>query len=311
MITEFHFIRPWWFLSLIPLILLTFYLARQTQGLSAWSKVCDSHLLPFLIQTKPYHRRYLRCLPLFISGALMILSLAGPTWSRFPVPTYAPVQPRVVVMDMSDAMLVNDLSPDRLSRAKFKLHDLFQYRDAGQFALVVYTAEPFVVSPLTEDGQTIDALLSSLTPDIMPVQGQNLGSALMQAAELIKQSGFAHGQLLVLSASVPSVDAIDRAKSLARNGIHTSVLPVIGPQTSLNPLFTQLAKAGDGVLIPFKDTPKDLEQWIASSQGGQTYRSNGQHEIPIWRDQGRWFLIPALLLLLPACRKGWIEGLGA
>ena len=238
----------------------------------------------------------------------MILSLAGPTWSRFPVPTYEHVQPRVVVMDMSDSMLVNDLSPDRLSRAKFKLHDLFQYRDAGQFALVVYTGEPFVVSPLTDDGQTIDALLSSLTPDIMPVRGQDLASALDQAAVLIKQAGFKHGQLLVLTATPPSAQAISQATSLARAGVNTSVIPVIGHSTTFNRSFQQLADAGRGVLIPFNDTSKDLEQWIASSQVGQVYRYNLQHDIPLWRDEGRWFLIPALLFLLPAYRRGWMQG---
>ena len=203
-------------------------------------------------------------------------------------------------------MLMNDLQPDRLSRAKFKLHDLFQYQDAGQLGLVVYTGEPFVVSPLTDDGQTIDALLSSLTPDIMPVEGQNLSSALEQAGQLIAQAGFQQGELLVLTATTPTTDAIATAKALSHVGIHTSVLPVVGSDVSLSPLFRQFVQAGQGQLISFSDTSTDLDRWLTSTRGKQQYAANLQNEIPIWRDQGRWFLIPALLFLLPAFRRGWL-----
>lgn len=306
MMTEFHFIRPLWLLMLIPLVLLGWRLLRQGSVSTAWNKVCDAHLLPYLIQTKGYSRRTLSTLILFASVALMIIGLAGPTWSRLPVPTYQQIQPRVVVLDMSDAMLVNDLRPDRLSRAKFKLHDLFQHKDAGQFGLVVYTGEPFVVSPLTDDGQTIDALLSSLTPDIMPVEGQQLSSAIDQARQLIIQAGFQYGHILVLTASSPSRNDIAAAKSLSQTGVYTSIMPITKTDTPLNPLFQEFAKAGQGDVIPFSDTSTDLEQWLAASKSNQQYTANLQNDIPIWRDQGRWFLIPALIFLLPAFRRGWL-----
>lgn len=129
----------------------------------------------------------------------MILSIAGPAWYKLPVATYKPIQPRVVVLDMSENMMANDLTPSRLSRAKFKLHDLFAHKEVGQFGLVVLLAN-LLSSPLTDDGQTISSLLASLTPDIMPVTGQNLDSALNEASALIKQAGYNQGQILVMTA---------------------------------------------------------------------------------------------------------------
>src|SRR5262249_40593683 len=162
---------PWWLLAALPLLGLLWSLWRQSPRVLAWAAVCDRHLLEYLMQSKGQGRRHLALLSLFISGLCMCISLAGPTWSRLPVPLFKQIQPRVLVLDMSNAMLENDLTPDRLTRAKFKLHDLFKRRDIGQFGLVVYTGEPFVVSPLTDDARTIDSLLSSLSPDIMPVEG--------------------------------------------------------------------------------------------------------------------------------------------
>ena len=305
--TEFHFIRPLWLLTLLPLLALVWCLFRQESPMTTWNKVCDAHLLPYLIQTKGYSRRTFSLGLLFMSLVFLIISLAGPTWSRLPVPTYQPIQPRVVVLDMSDAMLIKDLSPDRLSRAKFKLHDLFQHKAVGQFGLVVYTGEPFVVSPLTDDGPTIDALLASLTPDVMPVEGQKLSSALEQAAELITQAGFQHGQVLVLTASSPSREAISAAKTLSRMGMNTSIMPILSPDTQKSPLFQEFANAGLGDLIPFSNTSTDLDRWLNATHGRSQYTTSLQNDIPVWRDQGRWFLIPALVFLLPAFRRGWLS----
>ncbi len=303
----FHFIRPLWFWLLVPLVVLVWVLFRQKPSHLQWSKVCDQHLLPYLLETKGHHRRTYALLLLFFSLLLMIISVSGPTWSKWPVPSYQQIQPRVLVLDMSDDMQDHDLTPDRLTRAKFKLHDLFQRRDIGQLGLVVYTGEPFVVSPLTDDGKTIDSLLSSLTPDIMPVEGLQLGSALLEASKLISQAGFTHGQILVMTASAPSRDAIATAKSLAQEGIHTSILPVLSANISLSPLFGQLATAGQGALIRFSDTSKDLLQWLAASDENKQFAENPDDDLPIWQDQGRWFLIPALFLLLPLFRRGFVE----
>ena len=307
---NFHFLRPWWLLSLLPLLWLFWSLWRQKPHLEAWAAVCDKHLLKHLVQAKGQTRRHGALLMLLIAVLLMIIGLAGPVWKKLPVPSYQRLQPRVLVLDMSENMLINDLQPDRLSRAKFKLHDLFQRRDVGQLGLVVYTGEPFVVSPLTDDAQTIDALLSSLTPDIMPVEGQHLENALEEAGQLIRNAGFTQGQILVMTGETPSQAAIDAAKNLADKQITTSVMPMLADKT-VNFSFNQLASAGHGQVVPFVDTSTDLDQWLQNSINNNQFSRKQQNDIPMWRDEGRWFLIPALFFLLPIFRRGWLQRITA
>ncbi|WP_115703797.1 vWA domain-containing protein [Legionella sainthelensi] len=305
MIATFHFLRPWWLLMIMPLLGLTLILWRQKPKLHAWSEVCDPHLLNHLLQKKEQGQRRGSLLCLIICLLFMILSIAGPAWYKLPVATYKPIQPRVVVLDMSENMMANDLTPSRLSRAKFKLHDLFAHKEVGQFGLVVFTSEPFVVSPLTDDGQTISSLLASLTPDIMPVTGQNLDNALNEASALIKQAGYNQGQILVMTADSPSSESIALAKKLAESGISSSIMPVKADK-NLNPLFQQFANAGEGQLIKYTSDSSDLDQWLKSGSTNKFTLSEDE-DTPLWRDEGRWFLIPALLLLLPVFRRGWMQ----
>ncbi|BCA97017.1 hypothetical protein TUM19329_33780 [Legionella antarctica] len=310
MIAEFHFLRPWWLMVIIPLLGLAVILWRQTPKLHAWSEVCDSHLLAHLLQKKGQGKRMTSLSFLFLSALCMIFSMAGPTWYKLSVPTYKPILPRVLVLDMSSNMMISDLTPNRLSRAKFKLHDLFERKDIGQIGLVVFTAEPFVVSPLTDDGQTISSLLSTLTPDIMPVGGHKLDFALKEASHLIEQAGYKQGQILVLTADTPSSKAMETAKKLAQQGITSSIMPVKADR-NLNPLFQQFAASGHGQLIQYSPDSSDLDQWINASNKNKFFALSLEDDVPLWRDEGRWFLIGALLFLLPVFQRGWLQRVAA
>ena len=305
MIVAFHFLRPWWLLTLIPLLGFIVALWQQAPKLQGWSEVCDSHLLAHMPHSEGSKKQIFSVLCLLFSFFMVIIAIAGPAWHKLPVPTYKPVQPRVLILDMSEHMMNTDLTPNRLSRAKFKLQDLLARKDLGQFGLIAFTGEPFVVSPLTDDGQTIASLLSVLTPDVMPISGQKLETALDEASRLIKQAGYNQGQILVLTSDTPSAQAITSAKQLAGDGIYSSILP-IRAEKDLNPLFQRFAQAGNGELLYYSADSSDLAQWLNTKQSNQ-FAKNTQDEIPLWRDEGPWFLIPALLFFLPVFRRGWLQ----
>lgn len=303
---SFHFLRPWWLLLFFLLLLLSIRLFKQVPKIGSWSSICDKTLLDSLLVKFPTPRRFFSKILLFLSASFMIIGLAGPTWTRLPVPTYSQIQPKIFLLDLSNAMLQKDVSPSRLERAKFILYDTFNKYKLGQFGLIAYTSEPFVVSPLTDDVQTIQALLSPLHPNIVPVGGQDLGSALNQAVGLIKQANYAHGQIIVLTANPPNSSSISIAKDLAQKRIFTSVMPIYENKKEMNS-FEKLATAGQGKFLHFSKHSKELLKLFSTPTTSPHLERQEDKEIPIWRDEGRWFLLPALLFLLPTFRKGWLQ----
>lgn len=315
MVSNFHFLRPWWFLALLPAIVLFGNLLRgQIATLQGLSALCDMDLLKHLVYQSGQSKRRSALVLWTLSYLFLVVSLAGPTWSKYPVSVYQSIAPRVLVLDMSDAMLERDLKPDRLTRAKFKLHDLLTRTElAGQTGLVVFTSQTFVVSPLTEDANTIDSLVESLTPQMMPVTGYRLERALGKAADLLHQAGYAQGQILVLSAEPPNVAGIEKADQLAREGIITSVIAVQSPAqegggVAIFDWYKRLARAGQGVAEIIANDNSDLTDWSKLEKSMQQHQIKEEKDkIPVWRDQGRWFLIPALLFFLPAFWRRWID----
>src|SRR3546814_2803492 len=78
---------------------------------------------------------------LLLGFAIAVLAMAGPSWRTGEQPLLQGEAPLVVVLDMSGAMLANDLPPSRLLQARAKLATLLQQRSGGQVGLVVFAAE--------------------------------------------------------------------------------------------------------------------------------------------------------------------------
>jgi Ca-activated chloride channel family protein len=305
MITEFHLLRPWWLLAFIPLLCLSVFMWKKAQTLTSWAAVCDKPLLEHLLCHTGQKRRFSRILVL---GSLfwMIISLSGPSFHRLPVPSYQFIKPRVVLLDLSEAMQAKDLSPNRLSRALFLLQDLFSRHDLAQLGLIAFTREPFVVSPLTDDGQTILSLLPALTPEVVPVGGYDLAAALQEAQHLITQAGYSQGDILVLTAQAPNALAIQEAHDLADKGIRSSIVPMV-KQLDFQAAFQDFATASRGLLLPYEANGNFLNNWVDTGNKTKTFMLNKDQAIALWRDEGRWFLIPALLLLLPIFQRNFLS----
>lgn len=319
-----HFIRPAWLWSLPVAALLPFawrYLRRPSGD---WARICDAHLLRWLSADDPTRPR--RRAGTWAAAALLVLAglaLAGPSWQRLPDPSFTARDARVLVVDLSASMLAEDLKPNRLVRMRFRLSDLLGQTREGQVGLVAYAGDAYVVSPLTNDMNTIANLLPALHPDIMPVAGSRAQRGLELAAELLERAGAARGEILLVTDSADAADA-ETAGALYRRGIATSVMAVgtrdgapipsgtgfvkdaagnvVIARLQLDPL-ARVAAAGGGVLTRLDAPPADVVPWRSAEGGAFARRDDGLEER--WRDAGPWML----LLILPFAALGFRRGL--
>jgi len=205
---DFHFLRPYWLLALIPWALLLAAMFRQRLGRGNWVDVCDRELLPYILQERSAAVSQRPVWLAGIAGLLAITALAGPVWERLQTPVFRNVSGLVIALDLSRSMDTEDIRPSRLLRARYKIADILQQRRDGQTALLVYAGETFTVTPLTDDTETISSQLSALTTSIMPSQGSRADLALTKAVALLRQAGLRQGQILLVT------DGADMQKTL-------------------------------------------------------------------------------------------------
>lgn len=324
--TYLHFIRPWCFWLFIPVLLIAMSYWYLRRNHSAWEKVCDVHLLNAILVTTDRVKNWWLWM-VVIGLMLAVIALAGPSFKKQTVPLYQATNARVIVFDLSTNMLAQDIKPSRLVRARYKLIDLLKAIPDGQTGLVVFSGQPFVVTPLTKDTNTIVSQVPALTPDIMPVGGDNIATALEQAKSLITQAGNLRGQIILITASNPTQAAYREAAQLAKSGINVSVLGVGtlrgAPVPMANGSFAQqsgkiklatlavsklqaLANAGDGVYVTMGTGDQDIKTILtfAVDRHSKLSAAKTEQATSRWQDQGYYLVWLLLLIAAYAFRRG-------
>jgi Ca-activated chloride channel family protein len=323
-VNELHFLRPWWFLALIPALVILFVMLRGRASDSAWRAVLDRSLLERLWLEPP---GVVSRLPLLLLGSgwlLAALALAGPVWERQPEPVWRSQAPLVLVLDLSASMDAADPAPSRLRRARYKILDILQQTREGRVALVVFAGESHVVAPLTDDGDTIANLLGALSTDIVPAPGDAAAPALRLAGKLLEQAGATRGDVLLLSDGLSdTAAALGAARSLHDRNQRLSVLalgtvggaPVPGSDggsssmSKLNPEpLRALSRAGGGAFSLMTVDDRDLNRVLPDAHGRASLQSVEEPGVSRWVEQGVWLLPPLLLLGAAGFRRGWLMG---
>lgn len=332
-VENFHFLRPFWLLAIIPAGMLFMAIRHLKASANRWDKAIDRQLLPYLLDGASGPRFRWPAIILLISWLLASLSLAGPTWEKLPQAVKKKADALVVIQDLSVSFLATDLSPNRLTRARHKLFDILQARKEGTTALIVYSGDAHVVAPLTDDTNTIIAMIPDLSPVIMPSYGSNLQAAVKMALNLFKAGGVGSGRILLLTDEVEENQMAEVVDLLAGKNIILSVLGVgtedggpipkndggflkdeqdniVIPRLNRNVLL-ELAKKGDGRYSDLKIDDSDFSYLLAQDPleiKREQYRQIDR-EFDQWQEQGHWLVLLILPFALLAFRRGWLIGL--
>lgn len=326
MLADFHFLRPWWLLAILPAASLLYFLIKHKYNRGDWSQICDAELLPYILQDTPVKSRPTGWFTVGLMMLLCILALAGPTWQRLPSPAFRNDSALVIALDLSKSMDASDIKPNRISRARYKISDILKQRKDGQTALLVYSGDAFTVTPLTTDTATINSQLEALTTDIMPSPGSNTGVAMQKAADLLKQAGLAQGHILLVTDGADT-DSLAKASRILGD-YQLSVLALGSPEGAPIPVpgggflkdaqgnivvakldvaeLSELAARGRGIFQQVTANDDDIEQLGSVFNKPMGSDSTGQTDLQLqqWDEKGPWLLLLVLPWAALRFRKG-------
>ena len=329
LIRDFQFLRPAWLLALPLLWGLILWLARRRNGEGGWAQLIDAELLASLRLDGGGKRGRSPWPWLALAWTLAVLALAGPSWQQAPSLAYRGSSAWMLVLDLSPSMTAADLTPNRVTRARYALDDLLNAAQDARVGLVAFSDEPYTVTPLTDDVATIRAMLPPLAPDIMPSAGDNLAPALQQAGALLKQGGGKNAQVVVLTDgfSDPAA-AFAAAKELQSQNITLSVVGIgtssgaplsaagggfvqnAKGQLNLARLDTerlqQLAASGGGRYAEIAQLPGLIGYLQAGADRSSRATENKDIRVAHRLDGGVWLLPLLLLAAALLARRGWL-----
>ena len=324
--TEFHLLRPWWLLALVPALLLFWYGRHKHKTQTGWHHVLPAHLAHLLIDSQPSRQSTRLWHGLLLAWLMAILALSGPTWQKLPQPLFEVNSGKVVVLDMSLSMYATDMAPNRLTRARFKTVDLLKQLPEGETGLVAFAGDGFVISPLTTDINNLLNLLPALSPEIMPAYGSEAQYGIEKAIELLEKAGYQQGDIFLITDGVNQEQQKEIQDLLGNRDYRLSVLAVGSDKPAPIKLPNgQLLKDNSGnIVLPRVD--RQVLSQLASRHGG-LYRDLSaddsdiralSNQVPLdrqgqqstdqfgdaWHEAGPWLLLIMLPFASLAFRRG-------
>lgn len=326
-LTQFHFLRPWWLLSLAPALLASAWMLQQKFQAKQWQQLIAPELLPFLLDGKTTRAHPGYILGLAFAWIISAIALAGPSWEKRPVAMEKNQHAMVIMLDLSPSMLSEDVKPSRLVRARLKIADILRQRKDGFTALIVYGGDAHVVTPLTDDVKTINNLLPDLNPNIMPLPGSNTEAAIERAMALLHDAGMATGELLLVTDGITN-DAQQTLTTLLKSkpDFHLAILGVgtanptpipsnkggfirdkrgniVTTQLTIEELQT-LAQQTGGLYHTMTDTSTDVQYLVRPVTPQASDSQRVDREFDSWYDRGHWLVLLLLPAILYCFRRG-------
>lgn len=325
--SQFHFLRPWWLIALVPVIIVALLLWYQKHNARSWQQMVAPELLQYLLDGQTTRIRPWQLIALLLAWIISCLALAGPSWEKRPVAVEQNQQALVLILDLSPSMLSEDIKPSRLVRARLKIADLLRLRKDGQTALLVYAGDVHVVTPLTDDTETINNIIPALHPNIMPAQGSNTEKAVTSAIQLLKNAAITQGDLLLITDGVDK-DAIYNINDIMsrESQYRLSILGVGGASptpipsskggfvrdknrnivtTQLNSGELQnLANQNRGRYRTLASTSSDIDYLMDLPAPEKEETQRVEREFDSWYDRGHWLVLLLLPILLYCFRRG-------
>lgn len=207
------------FLWLLPAAVLVIIIYNR-QRKKALEQVADPELMNRLTGEERTVWRAVKSAFFVVSLGLMLIALAGPRWGSH----YQEVSRKGVdimaLVDVSPSMLVEDIKPSRLERARREVLDFIRVAQGDRVGLVAFSGAAYTQCPLTLDYGALEMFLGLLSSDLISVPGTDLGSAIDTGLASFDMNSETDKVILLITDGEDNEGAgIEAARKAAKKGV--------------------------------------------------------------------------------------------
>lgn len=182
----------------------------------------------------------------------------------------------MICLDVSNSMLAQDLTPNRLERAKIAIERMIDKLQGDRLGIVIFAGEAYVQLPITTDYGSAKLFLESINTKIVPVQGTNIADAINKAVESFGKDEGKNKSIVIITDGEnneeANASAIDAANEAGKKGIVINTIGVgsedgVPIPNMIDDIVSGYKKDKDGNTIVSKLDAKILENIAAETNG--------------------------------------------
>ena len=225
-------------LALIPLftVLFAYVLFVRKKRLHRFG---DTELVNRLMPDASTRKPVVKFVLLMIACTFVVLGVAGPKFGTKLQETKRTGSEIIIALDVSNSMMAEDMQPNRLERAKQAVSRLIDRLGDNKIGLIVFAGEAYTQLPITTDYVSAKMFLSTISPDILPVQGTAIGTAINLAVNSFSPASEAGKAIIVITDGENHEDnPVQAAEEAVKRGINVYTIGVGSTQGTPIPIRT-------------------------------------------------------------------------
>jgi Ca-activated chloride channel family protein len=230
----------------------------------------------------------------------------------------------MICLDVSNSMKAEDLQPNRLEKSKQALSKLIEKLEGDRIGIIVFGGEAYVQLPITTDYSAGKLFLESISTDLIPTQGTDIGKAIdLAVTSFGKDEGKNKAIVVITDGENHDQNAILSAEAAVEKGITIHTIGMGSAEGAPIPLYRENVREGfrkdkEGNTIVTKLNEQMLLDLANSGNGVYVRASNSdaglntiltaidklekkQFDSKIYsdyEDRFQWFIAGAFILLM-------------
>lgn len=183
----------------------------------------------------------------------------------------------MIALDVSNSMLAEDYSPNRLERAKLAISRLVDKLADDRIGLVVFAGNAFVQLPITTDYVSAKMFLNNIDTESVPIQGTAIGDAInLSIRSFSAQSEKSRAIIVITDGENHEDDPVAAARQAAEVGIKVFTIGVGSPEGKPIPMDGELLKDHNGEIVVTRLDENTLKEIAAAGDGAYVHAGNSE-----------------------------------
>ena len=262
------------YLWVVP-ILITLYVVYLRYRSRQLRNLGEATLLNRLVNSVTPYRAHIRMSLIIVSVLAMILAYANPQWGNKKEKVQAKSSDVFIAIDISQSMMAEDISPNRLERAKRLTQNLITALRGNRIGLIYFAGNAYLQMPLTNDYSAAQMFISSANTNQASTQGTAISEAINLALRAYQEDKPNQRALIIITdGESHDDDAVQAAKEATEKGMRTYTVGVGTTDGAFVPYKTSSGEQykRDAGGYPIKSALNtELISDLASAGGGDSY----------------------------------------
>ncbi|MEM9051616.1 MAG: VWA domain-containing protein [Bacteroidota bacterium] len=279
-----------WYLFLLgPVMLLFFAVSIQSKN-RRMDRFGESRLLNALVSELSSVNTAMKYILWRLAAGFLVVALVNPQLGSKMAEAKVEGIDIMVALDVSNSMMAEDLTPNRLVRANRAISKMLEELHGDRVGIIVFAGQAFVQLPITSDYAAGKLFLSTIDTDVVPVQGTDIGAAIDLAMKSFTEDSPAQKAIVIITdGENHESDAVVAAQEAAQQGVKVFTIGMGSPDgtpipqyngrtrtgfkkdqegnivvSKLNePMLREIAKAGNGAYVRASNAEVGLEPLLA------------------------------------------------